>query len=76
MVWPDSTPPPASIFFSTSLIQSSSVNSSRSPASEKSCWAAKKVAEAIRVVALGRHVGQGAGEQGAADAVADGVHLS
>ena len=47
MVWPDSTPPPSSIFFSTSLIHSSSANSRRSPASLKSCWAAKKVAEVI-----------------------------
>ena len=48
MVWPESTPPPSSIFFSRSTSQSSLVNSKRSPASEKSCWAAKKVAEAIR----------------------------
>ncbi|MNE71453.1 hypothetical protein D3C80_1673280 [compost metagenome] len=49
---PGRKPPAASICCSISASQCSSVNSSRSPASAKSCWAAKKVAEATRVSLL------------------------
>ena len=48
----------------------------RSPASLKSACAAQKVAELMRVVALGRHIGEGGGQQRAADAIADDVGIA
>ena len=52
MTLPGSTPPASSMRVSITRSQSSSVNRDRSPDSEKSCWAAKKVAEATRLSPL------------------------